>query len=85
MERDEVVERVRAEASRVLDRPASELVEHARFIEDLGADSLDLIEILMPIEEHFDIDAGQAGLDHVRTVGDFIAHVLAARPSAATS
>lgn len=79
MDRDEVNERVRAEMARVLNRPVSELADHKRLTADLGADSLDLIEILMPVEEHFDIDAGQAGLDHVVTVRDFVDHVMAAK------
>ena len=81
MDRDEVSERVRVEMARVLDRPVSALGDGRRLIEDLGADSLDLIEILMPVEEHYDIDAGQAGLDHVVTVRDFIDHVMAAKPA----
>lgn len=81
MDRDEVTVRVHAEMARVLDRSEAELGDSKRLIQDLGADSLDLIEILMPVEEHFDIDAGQAGLDHVVTVRDFIDHVMAAKQS----
>lgn len=65
--------------ARVLGRPEADLRDSARLVQDLGADSLDLVEILMPVEEHFGVDAGQKGLDHVVTVSDFIDHVVAAK------
>lgn len=74
MERDEVVEIVKREAARVLGVPEGRIVEAARFT-DFKADSLDLVEILVPIEEALAIDCGQGGLDHVVTVGDFVDHV----------
>jgi acyl carrier protein len=78
---NEVRTKVVTEMSRVLGIDAASLVDDAQLIRDLGADSLDLVEILMPVEEYFGVDAGQAGLDQVATVGDFVAHVLAAMPA----
>lgn len=80
VERAEVFELVKVEAARVLDVPVERIVESARFIADLGADSLDLVEILVPLEEALGIDCGQGGLDHVVTVGDFLDHVVAGVP-----
>lgn len=58
-----------------LNRSLDEITDEARFIEDLGADSLDLTELLMTLEEEFNItlddDANQ-----IITVGDAIKYVL---------
>lgn len=58
-----------------LNRSLEEITDEARFIEDLGADSLDLTELLMTLEEEFNItlddDANQ-----IITVGDAIKYVL---------
>lgn len=42
------------------------------FIDDLGADSLDEVELLMAVEEEFDVYADEAELEKVKTVGDAV-------------
>lgn len=49
---------------------ASEVVETARFKEDLGADSLDLFEMVMALEEEFDVEIPTEELEKMSTVGD---------------
>ena len=48
----------------------AEVTENARFIEDLGADSLDLVELVMRFEEEFDIEIPDEDAEKLRTVQD---------------
>ena len=50
----------------------AEVTENARFIEDLGADSLDLVELVMRFEEEFDIEIPDDAAEHIQTVGDAV-------------
>jgi acyl carrier protein len=44
----------------------------AKFIEDLGADSLDTVELVMAFEEEFDIEIPDDAAEHIQTVGDAV-------------
>ena len=55
---------------KVLKIDARELTLDTRFVEDLGADSLDLYQIAMNLEEVFDVDFGEEDLKQVVTVND---------------
>lgn len=55
-----------------LDVDREKVTPEAKFIEDLGADSLDYIELTMGCEEEFDIEIGDDALDGVKTVGDLV-------------
>ncbi|HTW99635.1 MAG TPA: acyl carrier protein [Acidimicrobiales bacterium] len=62
-------EKFRACAVEVLQVPADKVVLEARFGDDLDADSLDLMEFVMALEEAFDITVDESELDGVETVG----------------
>ncbi len=47
----------------------------AKFIEDLGADSLDIVELVMAMEESFDIDIPDEEAENIRTVDDAVNYV----------
>ena len=47
-----------------------QLAPEAKFIEDLGADSLDIVELVMALEEEFGIDIPDEDADKMKTVGD---------------
>ena len=51
------------------------VTENAKFIEDLGADSLDIVELVMAIEEGFGIDIPDDEAESIRTVNDAITFV----------
>lgn len=50
----------------------STVVNNAKFIEDLGADSLDIVELVMAMEEEFSIDIPDEEAENIRTVSDAI-------------
>lgn len=50
----------------------SMIVEKAHFIDDLGADSLDIVEILMSAEEMFNVQIADEDLEKIDTVGDLL-------------
>ena len=53
----------------------AEVTENARFIEDLGADSLDLVELVMRFEEEFDIAIPDEDAEKIQAVRDAYAYV----------
>ena len=77
MERDEALTAIRAVAVEVLSVQPESVVETARFAEDLDADSLDLVELVMGLEERFDVSIPEEDLEGVATVGDAVDLVLA--------
>ncbi len=56
-------------AVEVLQVPADKIVPEARFGDDLDADSLDLVELVMALEEAFDITVDESELEGIETVG----------------
>ena len=57
-----------------LERKPEEVTDDARFIEDLGADSLDLTELLMALEEEYNVEIDDEAND-IQTVGDAIKYI----------
>ena len=53
-----------------LEVDAKQIVPEAKFIEDLGADSLDIVELVMALEEEFGLDIPDEDADKLKTVGD---------------
>ncbi|HIP20816.1 MAG: acyl carrier protein [Sulfurimonas sp.] len=54
---------------------ANEVKEDAKFVEDLGADSLDVVELVMALEEKFDIEIPDDEAEKIQTVADVVAYV----------
>jgi len=48
---------------------------NASFIDDLGADSLDIVELVMTMEEEFDLDIPDEDAEKMKTVGDVIKYI----------
>ncbi|MGA1932146.1 acyl carrier protein [Arcobacter sp. YIC-464] len=58
-----------------LDCDAAEIKEDSKFIEDLGADSLDVVELVMALEEKFDIEIPDEDAEGILTVADAIKYI----------
>ncbi|MES0446202.1 MAG: acyl carrier protein, partial [Desulfobacterales bacterium] len=52
-----------------------EIVPEASFVDDLGADSLDLVELIMSMEEEFDIEISDADAEKLATVKDVFEYI----------
>ena len=52
-----------------------QVTPQASFIEDLGADSLDIVELVMAMEEEFDIEIPDEDAEKIQTIGDAISYV----------
>lgn len=68
MDNDAAFEKFRACAVEVLQVPAEKVTMEARFAEDLDADSLDLVELVMALEEAFEITVDESELEGVDSV-----------------
>jgi len=53
-----------------------ECVSEAYFIDDLGADSLDIVELVMAMEENFDIEISEEELKRIRTIQDVVDYIV---------
>jgi acyl carrier protein len=62
-------EKFRECAVEVLQVPAEKVTREARFADDLDADSLDLVELVMALEEAFDITVEETELEDIETIG----------------
>ncbi len=62
-----------------LDVDAEKVTEKASFIDDLGADSLDNVELVMAFEEEFDVEIPDDAAETIQTVGDAIKFVEKAK------
>lgn len=69
MDNDEAFEKFRECAVEVLQVPAEKVTKEARFADDLDADSLDLVELVMALEESFDITVEETELEDIETIG----------------
>ncbi len=56
---------------------ASEITMESSFVDDLGADSLDIVELIMALEEEFDIEFPDEDAEKVATVGDVVNYIKA--------
>ncbi len=54
---------------------ADEISENSKFVEDLGADSLDVVELVMALEEKFDIEIPDSDAEAIATVGDAVKYI----------
>ena len=81
MTRDAVMTKVREHLSTELEVDASEVQEGTRFREDLDADSLDLYELVMELEDRYGVVVSEEQATHINTVGDAVGFVLEHAPA----
>jgi len=53
----------------------SKITEDSSFVDDLGADSLDIVELIMAFEEEFDIEIPDEDAEKIKTVGDAVKYL----------
>ena len=75
MNTEEVFEKVKAIIVEQLGVAETSVEMEASFIDDLGADSLDIVELVMALEEEFDIEIPDADAEKVVTVGDVVEYI----------
>ena len=71
----DILDRVKKMVVEHLDVDEDKVTEKAHFIDDLGADSLDTVELVMAFEEEFDIEIPDDAAEHIQTVGDAVKHI----------
>jgi acyl carrier protein len=70
-----VLERVQGIVTERLGVEAEQVVPEAEFIGDLNADSLDLVEVIMAIEQEFDLEIKDDEAENIRSVGDAVKYI----------
>ena len=81
MTRDEVLELIRAHLSTELGVDASRIAESTRFKEDLEADSLDLVELVMELEDGYGIRIAEDEAERIKTIGQAVDFVISHAPA----
>ena len=75
MSSEEVFEKVKNVIIEQLGVAENNITMEASFIDDLGADSLDIVELIMALEEEFDIEIPDSDAEKVVTVGDVVEYI----------
>ncbi len=75
MSSEEIFEKVKKIIIEQLGVTESSITMEASFIDDLGADSLDIVELIMALEEEFDIEIPDSDAEKVVTVGDVVDYI----------
>jgi acyl carrier protein len=77
MDEAAIFEKIKAVVAENLDADPADIHENSSFVDDLGADSLDVVELVMSLEEEFGVEIGDQEAEGIRTVGDAVKFVLA--------
>ncbi|SFE31063.1 acyl carrier protein [Thermoanaerobacter thermohydrosulfuricus] len=70
-----IFEKVRDIIAEQLGIDPEEITMESSFIDDLGADSLDIVELIMALEEEFDIEIPDEDAEKIKTVGDVLEYL----------
>ena len=75
MTQEEIFEKVKGIIVEQLGVTETSVTTEASFIDDLGADSLDIVELVMALEEEFDLEIPDSDAEKVVTVGDVVEYI----------
>ena len=81
MNREDVMDKVRAHLTEELEVEPSQIADETRFRDDLDADSLDLYELVMELEDSYGITISEQDAAEIQTVGQAVDFVIARLPS----
>lgn len=71
----DVLEKVKEIVAERLGVDVDEIQPESSFVDDLGADSLDVVELVMAFEEEFDLEIPDEHVEQIATVGDAVAYI----------
>ena len=77
MENEDIFDKVKLVVIDRLSADEEDVTEDASFVDDLGADSLDIVELVMALEEEFGISIPDEEAENIKTVGDAVAYIEA--------
>lgn len=72
---DKIAEKVKEIVIDQLGADEAEVTLEAAFIDDLGADSLDIVELIMALEEEFDLEIPDEDAEKIKTVGNVVDYI----------
>ena len=72
-----VLENVKNLISQQLNKPVEEITEDKEIVKDLGADSLDVVDLLMSIEDEFEVEVPDEEIENIKTVGALVSYIEA--------
>jgi acyl carrier protein len=70
-----IFERVKERISEVLGIDHEDITMESSFMDDLGADSLDVVELIMALEDEFDLEIPDEEAEKIQTVGDVVEYI----------
>jgi len=74
-DKNAIAERIIEIVAEKMDKPKEEIAAEKSFVNDLGADSLDTVELMMDIEDEFDVSIPEEEAQKIVTIGDAIKYV----------
>ncbi len=72
MDEGQILAKIKKVVADKLDAAPEGIVESAAFVDDLGADSLDVVELIMALEDEFGLEISDEQAEGIRTVGDAV-------------
>lgn len=72
MDEGQILAKIKKVVADKLDATPEDIVESAAFVDDLGADSLDVVELIMALEDEFGLEISDEQAEGIRTVGDAV-------------
>lgn len=75
MDHDEIFDKVKEVIVDQLGVEEDDVIEDATFVDDLGADSLDIVELVMALEETFGVSIPDEDAEGIKTVGDAVSYI----------